>query len=498
MHNIHIDFGEMLNLVRSDEMLHIHEIKIDLDNFLYIRRTGMQKEDLFVRNVGQDLIAEVTEYLVENYPKELQESFGNPEKKAMLRRHIAEYIPRNTNRPTKGFTLDELTRELVNSITGLDKFDAILSESDGNITDILFNGTDIWIQDNIRGKYISEYRISADAVEAIAKKIANTTGKTWNYAKPELDTELPNLRINAMDPDISPYGTTMAIRVFSDELKVNEKSFGYSVDSFGTPEILNFLIALVKARANIFITGDTGTGKTELLKFLVGYIQDDKAINMLEDTLETNLKKLYPKKNIINWRTRSSETDKDINVSFSRLTRSSLRVNPDWIIITETRGGEAYHMLKAASTGHAIITTGHAVSAQQATKRLVMMCQEEVDYRTEILGELVTSTFDICIHLELDESTMTRRISEIAEFIGFENDQAITVPIFEYKTIRVKKERIDGELHYLPEREFKQISKISEQLADDMLKKHVLYESLLPLLPEDWCRKNGMLEEVLV
>lgn len=474
----------------------LNVIKIDLDNFLYIRRTGKDKEELNVRTVGRDLIQEVTEYLVENYPKELQESFGNPSKKAKLRKIIAEYIPRNTNRPTKGFTLDELTQELVNSISGLDKFDAILNEADENITDIVFNGTDIWIQDNKKGFYKSKYRMTANEVEAIAKKVAYTTGKIWNYAKPELDTELPNLRINAIHPDISPYGTTMAIRVFSEKLKINEDSF---INSMGNKDIFNLLKALVRAKANIIITGDTGSGKTELLKFLVGYTPNNQRINLLEDTLETNLKKLYPQKDILMWRTRVSETDRTINVTFSRLIRSSLRVNPDWIIITETRGGEAYDMLKAASTGHAVITTAHAKSAEQAPSRIVMMCQEQVDYRTEVLGKLTTSTFDIGIHLELDPKTMTRRIASIVEYRDYEDDNAIIQPLFNLDVIDIREElNENGEIIYVTNKEYHQTGTISEQLANRILQSGALQPTLLNLLPEKWANEKGLLKNSLV
>lgn len=466
-------------------------LQIDLDNFLYIQRTGKEQEELNVRTVGRDLISEVTEYLVAHYPKELQESFGNPSKKSKLRKIIAEYIPRNTNRLTKGFTLDELTQELVNSISGLDKFDAILNEADENITDIVFNGSDIWIQDNKKGFYKSKYRMTANEVEAIAKKVAYTTGKVWNYSKPELDTELPNLRINAIHPDISPYGTTMAIRVFSEKLRINEDSF---VSSMGNQDILLLLKALIRSKANIIITGDTGSGKTELLKFLVGFTQNNQRINLLEDTLETNLKKLYPQKDILMWRTRTSETDETINVTFSRLIRSSLRVNPDWIIITETRGGEAYDMLKAASTGHAVITTAHAKSAAQAPHRIVMMCQEQVDYRTEVLGKLTTSTFDIGIHLELDPKTMTRRIASIVEYCDFEEDQAIIQPIFESEIVNIREEaQASGEIIYVTEKEYHQKGTISEALANRMLQSGALQPELLGLVPKKWAIHNNLL-----
>lgn len=466
---------------------------IDINQYLFLYRTNgevntTKAETVKSKSLDRKLIDEVTEYLIENFPDDLESAFGNPTKKEILRSKITAYISRQSNFIPKGFTLDEMSQELVNAIAGLDKLDAILAEGNGTVTDIMFNGTDLWVQTSKARPKKSHHRISADDIDKIAKKIANTTKKTFSFAKPELDTELPNLRINAVEKAVSPYGTSLAIRVFDDSLKISEESF---VKTLGTPDMLAFLKAAMKSNLNIVVIGETGTGKTELIKFLVGFIPDYKGIDVIEDTLETNMKKLYPNKNITNWKTRDSETDPDLVVSISRLLRSALRNNPDWIIVTETRGGEAFDMVKAAGTGHSVATSLHSKSPQHAPSRIVTMCKEKVDYSTEMLTEMVMDAFDLCVYLELDDETMTRRIGAIGEFIEFKDNKAIVNNVFEYAVVgtSIEKDPKTGIETFVTKQEYINPHKMSDNIAAQMLKKKALPTELIHLVSDEFKRK---------
>jgi pilus assembly protein CpaF len=459
---------------------------LNLDQFLYFKRFGLEQGSNTLKKVNKELIDDIRDYLINEHDKILRESFGNPTKKKKLEEIISQYISQESPKIPKGFSLEELSREIVNEIAGLGVFDTILSQPNHDITDIGFNGTDIWIKDNKKGRYKSHLRTTSDEVEKIAKKIAYATGRTWNYSKPELDAELPNLRINAMSERVSPYGTTIAIRVFSDKLRINDEIF---VEKMGSQLMLDFLSAIIKAKANILISGETGAGKTELLKFLIGKTKDNEKIAMLEDTLETNLKKLYPNKDIINWRTQESESE-EMEITFSRLNRSALRNDVDWIIITETRGKEAYDMVKAVMTGHKMMTTLHAPSAFEAPERLIMMCQEGVNLDHRVLGKMITNNFDIGIHVELDLEDMNRRVVEIVEYIDYKDSQVIANTLFSYETVGMTLiPNEDNQKIYKPVREHKSIGKISEKLAKTLLQKQALTESILPIVPEEFLDK---------
>lgn len=471
--------------------------KIDINTYFFLYRTGgdvtsTKAEAIKGKKVDEDLIEDVTVYLIKNYPEELESAFGDLKKKERLRSLINTYISRKTDFNSNGFTLNEISIELVNAIAGLDKIDMILAEhtdSNGNctVTDIMFNGTDLWIQTSTEKPKKSHHKMTAEQIHVISKKIANATGQLFTTAKPELDTELPNLRINAVHKAVSPYGTTMAIRVFSSKLKITEHNF---IQTLGNQQMLDFIIAAVKANLNIVVTGETGTGKTELIKFMVGFILKHQGIDIIEDTLETDMKSLYPDLNISNWRTRFSETDVDMIVDISRLLRSAMRNNPNWIIPIEIRGGEAYDVVKAAGTGHSVMTSFHTGSTHESGGRLINMAKEKADFSTEMLGEMIAESFDLVIHLDLDDETRVRRIEGIGEYIGFDKTKVLVNNIFEYSVVGTKIIQDEkGMDKIVTIQEHTMPFTMSDKIAKKMLKKGVLTPSLLPLVSEDFKQK---------
>src|SRR5690606_4660651 len=134
-----------------------------------------------------------------------------------------------------------------------------------------------------------------------------------------------------------------------------------------------------KAESNIIIAGRTGSGKTETQKMLVGSIENDKVIALIEDTRDSHIKTLYPDKFIYSWQTLLSE-EREKKITMSELVKASLRSNPDWIIISETRGAEAADILDSVKTDHAIITTIHAKGAMNIPARLVPMVRQAPAY----------------------------------------------------------------------------------------------------------------------
>jgi len=104
------------------------------------------------------------------------------------------------------------------------EFEKIIKELiiNKNITDILYNGKTINVQDNIKGRYQLENKINQDEVEKYIKQISYDKNEQFNDENPILDTEYPNMRINAIHKSISDYGSTISIRISKPELKIRK------------------------------------------------------------------------------------------------------------------------------------------------------------------------------------------------------------------------------------------------------------------------------------
>ena len=292
-----------------------------------------------------------------------------------------------------------------------------------NITDISFNGTEMFVQNNVKGRYKTEYQPDQDEVFQLGKKIADEMGKEFTNNNAILDTELAYLRVNFIHSSVSPSGCTFAIRISRPKLAIQ------SLEQLANEDVAKLLEVLIKADTSVVISGKTGSGKTELQKLLVGFI--DKKITLIEDTMDSHIKELYPEKDINSWRTLMEET-RENKVTYNDLIKAGLRNNPDWLIIAETRGTEAYDMVESALTDHSIITTLHAKKAQAIPSRLLSMIGQKYQVNELILGKDIVNTLKFGIYMTMRETEngIERFIREIVEFTDFTEKGVEYIPVY--------------------------------------------------------------------
>lgn len=292
---------------------------------------------------------------------------------------------------------------------------------DDGITDISYNGTDLWVQHNQKGRLKPNEQPSKEQIDQLIKQITDIKNVEFTHTSPKLNVDMGYLRVNAMHPAISPDGLTFSIRVSKPRLAVEDIS---SWVKNNRTEVGDLLKVLVQSGKNIVISGRTGTGKTELQKLLVGYIPDNEKITLIEDTRDSHIKRIYPKKDINSW-----QTIKEI-FSMSNAVEEGLRNNPDWIIVAETRGVEAADMLDAAKTDHSIITTLHATGAINIPSRFIPMIKRSPAYQTiseHLIGKELVDLMRFGVHLKSSfiDGRIVRSLKEIVEFVDFDEKGVI-------------------------------------------------------------------------
>ena len=285
-----------------------------------------------------------------------------------------------------------------------------------SLTDIQYNGDTFYAQDNEIGRFKLEIEMDNDDVLAIIKQIANYSLQPFSVQNPILDVSFGNYRLNAMHPSLARSKNekvvTFSLRKISPTLKIKND------DPILCPhEVHELLKVLILNYQSIIISGLIGSGKTELQKYLVSKMNPADRIIIIEDSYETYLKELYPGRDITSWIV-SQQQD-----NLNDLIKASLRNNPDWIIIAETRGQEAFELVQSIATGHPMITTIHSDSAKNSLHRLIKLFQKNIDFSEQNMLQDIAKNLKIGIHIEkrFENNKIVRFISEIIEYIPTKN-----------------------------------------------------------------------------
>lgn len=164
-------------------------------------------------------------------------------------------------------------------------------------------------------------------------------------------------------------------------------------------DLMGFLIAAVRGKKNIAVVGDTGSGKTTLMKAVCQFIAEHERIITIEDVRELFLPK-HPNASHLLYSKGSQGVAK---VSPADLIGACMRLKPDRVLLAELRGSEAFDFLKLMTSGHSgSITSFHAESCELASQRYVFMSKEHPDaamFTDEALKRLVSMTIDIIVHI---------------------------------------------------------------------------------------------------
>jgi len=298
---------------------------------------------------------------------------------------------------------------LIRDFVGFNEIEPLLR--DFFVEDIECNGVDgsVYIIHRIfRNLKTNLIFRSMDKLENFVEKLAQRSGKYISYASPILDASLPDgSRVNATyTKDITSRGPTFTIRKFTKTPWTPPQLLAFRTLS---PEMLAYLWILVQYKMNILITGGTSSGKTTLLNAVAFFIPPEARVVSIEDTRELNL----PRDNWLPSVVRNATGAGNIGeIDLFTLLKSSFRQNPDYVIVGEVRGKEAYVLFQGMASGHASISTMHADSVDTVIKRLETPPIELSPTLLNVLDCVCIMTHAIAKKQE------TRKLKEIVEIIN--------------------------------------------------------------------------------
>lgn len=241
-------------------------------------------------------------------------------------------------------------------------------------------------------------------------KLSERCGRYISYAKPLLDGSLPDgSRVQAtLAKDVTTKGPTFSIRKFRVEPFTPVDMLNFNTAS---PDLMAYLWLMVDSRASTMICGGVSTGKTTFLNVMSMFIAPEDKIVSIEDTRELNLQheNWIPSVSRSGFGVPEASGKRYGEVTLFELLKESFRQNPDYVIVGEVRGREAYVMFQGMASGHSSMGTIHAGSIEDVIKRLETPPIELSPSLIETLDIVV-----VMVHAK-EKGKSSRRVKEVAE-----------------------------------------------------------------------------------
>ncbi len=393
-----------------------------------------QQENALLYNVFEPVLTPEEKRILSK-SKELLEERLNIDLRKLRKSEAVSYLMRQTDDvfSVMGVNLgqkriDVLKYYIRRDFTGLERIEPLMN--DPNIEDISCDGISIPIYIFHRNPLIGSIRTNIKfpdqkSLDTFTVKLSQRVGKTISVAEPLLDGTLPDgSRVQAtLGTDIARRGSNFTIRKFTDVPLTPIDMINYGTIN---ATALAYLWIAVENSKSILIGGSTASGKTTLLNVLSLFIKPTKKIVSIEDTPELRLPHPHWVPEVARTAISESEGRKIGEVDMFDLLKESLRQRPDYIIVGEVRGKEAYVLFQQMASGHPGMSTIHADSISKLVDRLTTP-------PINLPGNLIQN-LDILIFSDTTsfKSKNIRKIDTIMEIIGYENGAPVGNVVFKW------------------------------------------------------------------
>jgi pilus assembly protein CpaF len=322
---------------------------------------------------------------------------------------------------------ESLIKDILDEALGLGPLEDFLA--DPGISEIMVNRSDqIYVERGGRIVLTPKIFSSDISLLGVISRIVAPIGRRIDESSPLVDARLKDgSRVNVIIPPLALDGPCITIRKFA-KVPLTTKN----LVEFGslTASMAEFIKTCVTTRKNIVVSGGTGSGKTTVLNIFSSFIPEGERIVTIEDAAELQL----PQEHVVRMESRPPNIEGKGAIPIRDLVKNALRMRPDRIIVGECRGGEALDMLQAMNTGHdGSLTTGHANSPEDMLSRLetmVMMSGEDLPSRA--IREQIAAAVDIIVQ-QTRFSCGSRKVTQISEVLGIEDDKVVLQDIFYFK-----------------------------------------------------------------
>lgn len=317
-----------------------------------------------------------------------------------VRRHLPADTPEEASRQM---------RSLADGLTGLGPL-AEPARRPG-VTDVLVDSAGTVWTDGTEGLQRTSLCLSAAQARHLAVRLLAQDGRRLDEGRPYGDAQVAGARVHAVLPPIAAGGTQISVRLPATRPPALEDLAGRWPHGNRWLSVLRDLLAM---RANLLISGATGSGKTTVLGALLAEVPGDERIITVEDTRE--LRPAHP--HVVSLQARSGNAEQAGAVTLADLVRQALRMRPDRLVVGECRGAEVADFLAALNTGHrGAAGTLHANSAGDVPARLQAM-GALAGLGPEATALQAASAVDAVLHLE--RTRAGRRPVELAVVERFE------------------------------------------------------------------------------
>ncbi len=341
------------------------------------------------------IVNEIIEFLIDEYSEMLGTSGFDTKNRTAAEKIIREKLSKDYN--YGNYDLEELVKIILDRIFGYHILQKYIEDS--NISDIrAVKWNTIYIMKNGKWCKINEsFSNETEFYNFVRYCVLKNNGKITHENPIAIVSDKRNhLRIEAGISPVNVISPSLVIRIHRPEQQIGLKELCFQKNMM-SKEMYLFLKKAVKAGCNIIIAGKGGSGKTTLLRACLEEIPENFAITSNEETAE-----LYSRHENIIQREIVKNRNKS-NILLEDLTRHSLVMSNDVIVIGELKGAEAMNFFDGVSTGHIGYATVHAESANLVLDRLVTLMKKDMSaqqYSDVYLKEILAQSVDLIVYMK--------------------------------------------------------------------------------------------------